>query len=124
MKALRAVTAHAILTCKEEILERPLQYSSINSIVCRSLSFDARRVRPSFRVSCRNAVGWSGTQYVRSKRKPLATSPSIGATAFAWKSGWCFIDRLPGGEVVRPAQAMARNVSVSRAQSSQSVIDR
>jgi len=34
-------------------------------------------------------------QCVRSKREPAATSQSIGTGAFAWKSGWSFMDRLP-----------------------------
>src|SRR6516165_7202501 len=34
-------------------------------------------------------------QCVRSKRAPVATSPSIGTAAFALKSGWSFLDRLP-----------------------------
>jgi effector-binding domain-containing protein len=43
-------------------------------------------------------------QCVRSKRAPVATSPSIGTAAFAWKSGWSFMDRLAEeGEVVRSA---------------------
>ena len=40
-------------------------------------------------------MGWSGTQYVRSKDEPVATPQSIGTAAFAWKSGWSFMDRLP-----------------------------
>ena len=54
-----------------------------------------RRAHPSFRASCRSAVGWFGMQCVRSRREPVATSPSIGTAAFAWKSGWSFMDRLP-----------------------------
>jgi len=63
------------------------------------------RARPSFLASCRSAVGWSGMQCVRSKRAPVATSPSIGTGAFAWKSGWNFMDRLPrrGGRPFRNA---------------------
>ena len=53
------------------------------------------RARPSFRASCRSAVGGSGMQCVRSKREPAATSQSIGTGAFAWKSGWSCMDRLP-----------------------------
>jgi hypothetical protein len=39
----------------------------------------------------------SGMQCVRSKRGPVATSPSIGTAEVALKSGWSFMDRQNEG---------------------------
>ena len=57
------------------------------SIASRSLSYDEKPVRPSWRASCPSAAGWCGTRCVHNKRLPADTLQFTGTMASGSKLG-------------------------------------
>lgn len=82
-----------LLIRKSPLTFPAVQFDQLDSVPLAVIRRQARASELSRVVP--QCVGWSGTQCVRSKCEPVATSPSIGTAAFAWKLGWSFMDNLP-----------------------------